>query len=51
MAKRPRKPVVENAKLSPKLYAMMAAITLATFGTLVQSYELLFPGTSAVFVA
>ena len=37
--------------VKPKLFVMMAAIALTTFGTLVGSYELLFPDSGSVFVA
>ena len=34
-------------KLPPRLYAVMAMTTLGTFGVLVASYQLLFPGPFA----
>ena len=51
MAKRSPASGSADEALPPKLFVMMAAIALVTFGTLVGSYELLFPGTSAAFVA
>jgi hypothetical protein len=33
-------------KVPPRLYVVMAVTTRATFGTLVTSYQLLFPGPS-----
>jgi hypothetical protein len=38
--------VNSNQQVPPRLYAVMAVTTLATFGTLVTSYQLLFPGPS-----
>jgi hypothetical protein len=40
-------PANRNEKLPPRLYAVMAMTTLATFGALVASYRLLFPGPFA----
>jgi hypothetical protein len=35
----------DDVKLTPKVYAMMALTTLATFGALTTSYQLLFAPT------
>jgi hypothetical protein len=40
-------PANKIESLPPRLYAVMAMTTLATFGALVASYQLLFPGPFA----
>lgn len=40
-------PTRKSAKLPPRVYAVMATTTSATFGALVLSYQLLFPGPFA----
>jgi hypothetical protein len=40
-------PATGMKKLPPRVYAVMATTTLATFGVLVTSYQLLFPGPFA----
>jgi hypothetical protein len=40
-------PPTVTGKLPPRVYAVMAMTTFATFGVLVTSYQLLFPGPFA----
>jgi hypothetical protein len=40
-------PSTITRKLPPRVYAVMAMTTFSTFGVLVTSYQLLFPGPFA----